>query len=303
MWHWEIPRGFGEPHLSAQDNAIKEIKEEINGEIEKLIDLGEYHSNTGIESFSVRLFLSHISKAADVQVDEGIAYYKFFTVPTFEKMIQTQEITDGFTIAAYTRAKLQGLLVDAPVKNKWIITKDKKIPEILHIKPPIFHDKRGYFMETFDENIYRTNNIPTHFVLNHESRSCKGTLRGLHYQIKYPQGKLVRIAKGKVFTVVVDLRCKSSTFGKWSNIEISSENKMILWVPPGFAHGFLVLSEYAKVVYKTTDIYAPKWERVLAWNDPFLNIKWPIPKGEYPILSEKDSRGILFHNLEYYEDA
>ena len=300
-WHWEIPRGFGESNLSAEDNARKEIREEISGEIENLIDLGEYHANTGIESFSVRLFLAYILKTADVKTEEGIDHFELFSTSNIEQMIQMREITDGFTIAAYTRAKLQGLLAKSSVENKWKITQNEIIPEILNIQPPIFHDTRGYFMETFDENIFRKHNIPTHYILDHESYSRRGTIRGLHYQIKYPQGKLIRIPHGKVYTVAVDLRQSSPTFGKWAKAEISSENKKILWIPPGFAHGFFVLSEYANVVYKTTNIYAPKWERTLAWNDPYLNIKWPLLNDEYPILSEKDSNGKYFHELEHFE--
>lgn len=301
QWHWEIPRGFGTPHMLAEDNAKKEIKEEIGGEIEELIDIGEYHNNTGIEGFSVRLFLAHISKASHVQIEEGIDYFDFFSVSKVEKMILNGEITDGFTIAAYTRAKLRGLLESSIVQNDWKISKDNLFPEILHIQPPIFHDNRGYFMETFDSNIFQRMGIPTHFVLDHESNSRKGTLRGLHYQIKYSQGKLVRVSHGEIFTVIVDMRRNSRTFGKWTHVKISSYNKNILWVPEGFAHGFYVLSESATVIYKTTDIYSPEWEQVLAWNDPSLRIDWPLQDGERPILSEKDAQGRRFQELEYFE--
>lgn len=301
QWHWEIPRGFGTPHMSAEENAVKEISEEIGGEVGNIIDIGEYHSNTGIEGFPVRLFFAHITKASHVQTEEGIDRFDLFSASKVEKMILNNEITDGFTIAAYTRAKLRGLLEIPLVQNEWKISKDPFFSEILHIQPPIFHDNRGHFMETFDTNIFRINGIPTNFVLDHESSSKKGTLRGLHYQIKYSQGKLVRVAQGKTFTVIVDMRRNSRTFGKWTHTIISSENKNLLWIPKGFAHGFYVLSESAIVIYKTTDNYAPEWERVLAWDDPSLNIDWPLQHGKYPILSEKDAQGKNFHELEYYE--
>lgn len=300
-WHWEIPRGFGTPQMSAEDNAKQEIREEIGGEIDEIIDLGEYHNNTGIEGFSVRLFFANLSKVSHVQTEEGIDFFDLFSVSEVEKMIEDGKITDGFTIAAYTRAKLGGLLEKAVIQNEWKISKDVLFPDVLHIQPPIFHDNRGYFMETFDLTVFRRIGIPVQFMLDHESSSRKRTLRGLHYQIKYSQGKLVRVSHGEIFTVVVDMRRNSQTFGKWTHVNISSENKKILWIPKGFAHGFYVLSESATVTYKTTDIYAPEWEQVLDWNDSTIGIEWPIRDGEHPILSEKDNNGKSFENSEYYE--
>lgn len=161
------------------------------------------------------------------------------------------------------------------------------IPDILLIEPKVFGDERGFFLESFNREAFReATGLDPDFVQDNHSRSAKGVLRGLHYQISQPQGKLVRVVRGAVFDVAVDIRRSSATFGKWVGMELTEDNKRQLWIPPGFAHGFLVLSESADFLYKTTDYYAPASERSIAWNDPEIGIDWPI-KGE-PTLSQKD---------------
>lgn len=174
-----------------------------------------------------------------------------------------------------------------------------EIPEVKLIKPKIFSDERGFFLETWNENTFSEAGINYHFVQDNHSRSIKNTLRGLHYQLVKPQGKLVRCTKGEVFDIVVDLRKNSETFGQHVSAILSEENKNLLWVPPGFAHGFLVTSEAAEFQYKCTDFYAPEFERTLLWSDPDLSIKWPVINGE-PIVSVKDKAGSLFEDCEYY---
>jgi dTDP-4-dehydrorhamnose 3,5-epimerase len=163
----------------------------------------------------------------------------------------------------------------------------KDIAEVLVLEPAVYSDERGYFMETFRASIFQTSGKEFNFVQDNQSQSKKGTLRGLHYQLQYPQGKLVRVISGAVFDVAVDIRRSSPTFGSWVGETLSSENKKQLWVPPGFAHGFLVLSDEAELLYKCTDYYNPDDEHCLLWNDPELNIAWPSLNIE-PILSEKD---------------
>lgn len=165
-----------------------------------------------------------------------------------------------------------------------------EIPDVSIVEPKVYQDDRGFFFESYNERgfIDRTGAV-ARFVQDNHSRSRQNVLRGLHYQIQQPQGKLVRVAVGAVFDVAVDLRKSSPTFGKWAGAMLSAENKRQLWVPPGFAHGFLVVSEVAEVLYKTTDYYAPQHERCLLWNDPKLAIAWPLT-GE-PILSVKDEAG------------
>lgn len=176
-----------------------------------------------------------------------------------------------------------------------------EIPDVLLIEPKVFGDERGFFYESFNERIFleKTGILP-HFVQDNHSRSRKNVLRGLHYQIQQPQGKLVRVVVGEVFDVAVDLRNSSTTFGQWVGVHLSAENKHQLWIPPGFAHGFLVLSEYADFLYKTTDYYAPEYDRTILWNDPDLAISWPIEKDE-PIVSAKDKVGKLFLEAEVYQ--
>ena len=173
------------------------------------------------------------------------------------------------------------------------------LPEVLIIEPKVLGDDRGFFFESFNLRLFqeKTGLSPTVVQDNH-SRSAKNVLRGLHYQIKQPQGKLVRVVAGEVFDVVVDIRKSSPSFGKWAGTVISAENKRQLWTPQGFAHGFLVLSESADFLYKTTDYYAPKHERSILWNDPDIGIDWPL-KGE-PILAAKDRTGKRLRDAETF---
>ncbi len=175
------------------------------------------------------------------------------------------------------------------------------IPDIVIIEPDIFEDGRGYFMETWQIAKFSTAGIEANFVQDNQSRSQKGILRGLHYQIHQPQGKLVRVLTGEVYDVAVDLRQKSATYGKWVGVRLSGDNKKMLWVPPGFAHGFYVMSESAVFFYKCTELYEPKHERTICWNDPTLNIDWPFRKDEPPILSPKDANGLTFDKAEHYK--
>jgi dTDP-4-dehydrorhamnose 3,5-epimerase len=176
-----------------------------------------------------------------------------------------------------------------------------KIPEVMIVEPQIFGDDRGFFLESYNEKVFaEKTGIETKFVQDNHSRSAKNVLRGLHYQIQQPQGKLVRVVIGEVFDVAVDLRKNSPTFGQWVGCILSAENKRQFWVPPGFAHGFLVLSETADFLYKTTDYYAPEYERSILWNDPELNIDWPI-QGT-PILSAKDRSGQPLKTAEVFHE-
>lgn len=164
------------------------------------------------------------------------------------------------------------------------------IPEVLILEPKVFGDDRGFFFESYNQRAFQeaTGWAPA-FVQDNHSRSAKGVLRGLHYQIVQPQGKLVRVVAGEVFDVAVDIRKSSPTFGQWVGAHLSAENKRQMWVPPGFAHGFVVLSDFAEFLYKTTDFYAPEHERCIAWNDPEIGIEWPLDHA--PALSAKDKLG------------
>lgn len=173
------------------------------------------------------------------------------------------------------------------------------IPDVVRIEPKVYGDERGFFMETWQRRLFAEHGIDTDFVQDNHSLSAQGILRGLHYQIHQAQGKLVRVAAGEVFDVAVDTRPGSSTFGQWAGARLSAENKHMLWVPPGFAHGFYVLSETAVFLYKCTDYYAPEHERCIIWNDPNLNIAWPLVK--QPILSAKDSQGVFLAEAELSE--
>jgi dTDP-4-dehydrorhamnose 3,5-epimerase len=175
------------------------------------------------------------------------------------------------------------------------------IPDVLLLEPRVFEDDRGFFMETYQLQKFIALGISNEFVQDNHSRSRKGVLRGLHYQINHPQGKLVRVIVGEVFDVVVDMRRSSGTFGKWAGNYLSASNKMQLWAPPGFAHGFYVISEWAEIIYKTTDYYAPESERTLLWNDPDISIAWPLLDGKYPILSAKDAQGKTFVDAELFD--
>lgn len=174
------------------------------------------------------------------------------------------------------------------------------IPEVLILEPKVFGDVRGFFFESFNQQQFEAlTGVKANFVQDNHSKSAKNVLRGLHYQIQQPQGKLVRVVAGEVFDVAVDVRRQSSTFGQWVGVVLSAENKRQLWVPPGFAHGFLVLKEGTEFLYKTTDYYAPQHERCIRWDDPQINIQWPVT--DAPALSAKDQLGLDFSKAEVFE--
>jgi dTDP-4-dehydrorhamnose 3,5-epimerase len=174
------------------------------------------------------------------------------------------------------------------------------IPDVLILEPKVFGDPRGWFYESFNQREFeRLTGLKRTFVQDNHSLSQRGVLRGLHYQIRQPQGKLVRVIRGEVFDVAVDLRRGSPTFGRWVSEMLSADNRRQIWIPEGFAHGFLVLSESAEFLYKTTDYYAPQHERTLLWNDPDLAIRWPL-QGE-PLLAEKDRMGLPLRQADCYD--
>jgi dTDP-4-dehydrorhamnose 3,5-epimerase len=170
---------------------------------------------------------------------------------------------------------------------------------VLVLEPKVFGDTRGFFLESYNERALAEAGIKDHFVQDNQSFSTRNVVRGLHYQVLQTQGKLVRVIVGEILDVVVDLRRSSQTFGRWSAVPLSGENKHMLWIPPGFAHGFRVVSENAHVLYKATDYYSPEAERTLAWNDPELKIDWQLAAD--PIVSSKDQRGTLFRDAEKFE--
>ena len=172
------------------------------------------------------------------------------------------------------------------------------LPGVLLIEPRVFGDARGFFLETYSTQRYAEAGITGPFIQDNWSHSCRGTLRGLHFQVQHPQGKLVHVMQGEIFDVAVDVRQDSPTFGKWVGAILSAENKRQLWMPPGFAHGFTVLSATADFVYKCTDTYAPEHERTLQWNDETIGVEWPIDAE--PILSDKDRHGTAFDKLETF---
>lgn len=174
---------------------------------------------------------------------------------------------------------------------------DTTIPDVKIIEPDVFGDARGFFLESWNRRSFCKMGLDIEFVQDNHSRSSRGILRGLHYQIKHPQGKLVHITSGCVFDVAVDLRKGSSTLGHWVGAELSEDNHRMMWIPPGFAHGFYVLSSSADFIYKTTDYYMPEYERSIRWNDEDLAIKWPLIDGKPPLLAEKD------RYAESYRDA
>ena len=176
-----------------------------------------------------------------------------------------------------------------------------QIAGVLIVEPDVFGDDRGFFMESYNEREMRKIGIDAHFVQDNHSRSQRNVLRGLHYQVRQPQGKLVRVVSGTVFDVAVDIRRNSPTFRKWVGVELSAENKRMFWMPPGMAHGFIVLSDSADFLYKATDYYAPEFERTILWNDPDLGIEWPLV-GE-PVLSSKDAAGLPFREADVFEDG
>jgi dTDP-4-dehydrorhamnose 3,5-epimerase len=174
------------------------------------------------------------------------------------------------------------------------------LPDVLILEPKVFGDDRGFFFESFNARDFaQLTGLDVQFVQDNHSRSAKNVLRGLHYQIQHPQGKLVRVTQGAVFDVAVDMRRSSPTFGKWAGVELSADNKRQLWVPPGFAHGFVVLSETAEFLYKTTDYWYPEFERSLRWNDPQVDIAWPIQ--DEPQLAKKDAEGSPFSSADTFE--
>ena len=176
-----------------------------------------------------------------------------------------------------------------------------ELPEVVRIVPTVHEDARGYFMETWQARRFHDAGIDLDFVQDNFSQSSKGTLRGLHFQIEQAQGKLVRVVSGEVFDVAVDMRRSSPNFGKWVGEILSADNKHQLWVPPGFAHGFLVLSDTAMFEYKCTDYYAPEFERSVRWDDPEIGINWPLEKGEQPVLSPKDREAPFLRDADTYQ--
>ena len=174
------------------------------------------------------------------------------------------------------------------------------IADVVLIRPKVFGDARGYFLESWEEKKFAAAGIAARFVQDNHSRSTQNILRGLHYQVQRPQGKLVRVVSGAVFDVAVDIRRSSPTFGRWVGATLTAENHQMLWVPPGFAHGFLVLSEAADFLYRCTDFWAPAYERAIQWNDPDLDINWPLPRGVAPVLSPKDAAAKPFKDAEYF---
>ena len=174
------------------------------------------------------------------------------------------------------------------------------IPDVLLLEPQVFEDPRGFFLETYNLRTFReATGVQAEFVQDNESFSVRNVLRGLHYQVRQPQGKLINVTAGEIFDVAVDLRRASPTFGKWTATNLSGGTHRMVWIPPGFAHGFLVLSEHALVHYKASDYYAPQHERTLLWNDPALGIAWPL-EGE-PIVSDKDRRGALLRSADLFD--
>lgn len=175
-----------------------------------------------------------------------------------------------------------------------------ELPEILLLEPEVIVDERGFFLESFNARQFSNACLPDKFVQDNHTGSRRETLRGLHYQINHAQGKLVRVIVGEIFDVSVDLRLSSPTFSKWVGVTLSAEDHRQLWVPIGFAHGFYVLSDWAEVVYKVTDFYAPEFERTLLWNDPHIGIQWPLKTGKLPLLSRRDAGGKLLSEAELF---
>lgn len=177
------------------------------------------------------------------------------------------------------------------------------IPEVVLLEPKVFGDERGFFLESYSDRTFEQLGLPTRFVQDNHSRSIRNVLRGIHYQVGLPQGKLVRALQGEIFDVAVDLRRSSPTFGRWVGELLNDTNRRMLWIPPGFGHGFLVLSDHAEVAYKASELYSPEGDRSILWNDPTIGIEWPLHLlGSHgPILSAKDTAGVLFQNAEVYD--
>ena len=178
-------------------------------------------------------------------------------------------------------------------------TIETSLPGVLVLEPRVFRDERGFFLESYNDRVFAELGIREKFRQDNHSYSTRNVLRGMHYQIQHVQGKLVRVAMGEILDVAVDVRCDSATFGKWEAVLLSGENKRMIWIPPGFAHGFRVLSDAAHVLYKATDYYAPEYERTLAWNDPDVKIDWKLDAE--PIISAKDQRGISLRDVKPFE--
>lgn len=178
--------------------------------------------------------------------------------------------------------------------------KPTRLAEVVAVEPKVFEDPRGFFMETWEARKFAANGINAAFVQDNHSTSRQWVLRGIHYQLDHPQGKLVRVTQGEVFDVAVDMRRSSPTFGQWVGEYLSSSNRRMLWIPPGFAHGFLVLSERVEFLYKCTDFYDPGSERTLLWNEPAIGIRWPLPAGVEPIVSDKDRSGRSLADIECF---
>jgi dTDP-4-dehydrorhamnose 3,5-epimerase len=178
--------------------------------------------------------------------------------------------------------------------------KPTRIPEVMELQPRVFEDERGFFLESWNLQEFRSGGLDAQFVQDNHSQSTHGILRGLHYQIRRPQGKLVRVVIGRVFDVAVDLRRSSPTLGQWVGVWLSAKKKNMLWIPPGFAHGFYVESRTADLLYKCTELYFPEDDRTVCWNDPDLAIEWPLSRQATPILSAKDSAGTRFSEAELY---
>jgi dTDP-4-dehydrorhamnose 3,5-epimerase len=174
-----------------------------------------------------------------------------------------------------------------------------RIPDVVLLEPRVFRDQRGYFLESWNRRTFLDAGIAAEFVQDNHSHSTQWVLRGLHYQVNPAPGKLMRVSRGAVFDVAVDLRRSSPTFGAWVGTELSEQNHRMLWIPPGFAHGFLALTSSVDVLYKSTELYSAERERTIAWNDSRLAIDWPLPPGMSPLLSEKDTRGVDFARAEY----
>jgi dTDP-4-dehydrorhamnose 3,5-epimerase len=173
--------------------------------------------------------------------------------------------------------------------------------DVYLIKPRVFGDERGFFMESWNQQLFSEHGFDVHFVQDNHSRSTRGILRGMHYQTEHTQGKLVRVTAGAVFDAVVDLRHSSPTFGQWYGAQLSAENHHMLWIPPGFAHGFYVLSESADFQYKCSDVYHPQSEVSLSWDDPTVGIEWPLPAGKAPRLSDKDANGLAWNEIPLFD--
>jgi dTDP-4-dehydrorhamnose 3,5-epimerase len=173
-----------------------------------------------------------------------------------------------------------------------------ELPGVMVLEPKVFGDARGFFLESYNRRAFAQAGITAEFVQDNHSRSARNVLRGLHYQLRQPQGKLVRVVAGEIFDVAVDLRRSSAAFGRWAGFHLSAENKRMLWIPPGFAHGFLSLSDSTEVLYKATDFYAPEDEHCVAWNDPAIGIRWPLQGA--PLISAKDAGGLSLQAAETY---